>query len=98
MIQFSQKNTIESIGKNKDAEMVKRVGNRIAAAIAKYYADKGLSQELAGYNWEFNLIDSKEVNAWCMPAGKVAVYSGLLSVTQNEDALAIVLGQKITHE
>jgi len=91
------KNTIESNTKNKDAEMVKRVGKRIAAAITKYYADKGLSSELAGYKWEFNLIDSKEVNAWCMPGGKVAVYSGLLPVTQNENALAIVLGHEITH-
>lgn len=91
------KNTIESNSKSKDAEMVKRVGKRIAAAITKYYADKGLSKELEGYNWEFNLIDSKEVNAWCMPGGKVAVYSGLLPVTQNEDALAIVLGHEITH-
>jgi predicted Zn-dependent protease len=66
--------------------MVKRVGRRIAAAITKYYSDKGLSNELAGYNWEFNLIDSKEVNAWCMPGGKVAVYTGLLPVTQNEAA------------
>ncbi|KAA9038593.1 M48 family metallopeptidase [Ginsengibacter hankyongi] len=91
------KNTVVSNTTNKDAEMVKRVGKRIAAAITKYYSDKGLSKELAGYNWEFNLIDSKEVNAWCMPGGKVAVYTGLLPVTQNEAALAIVLGHEITH-
>ena len=91
------KNNIVSNTNNKDAEMVKRVGRRIAAAITKYYSDKGLSNELAGYNWEFNLIDSKEVNAWCMPGGKVAVYTGLLPVTQNEAALAIVLGHEITH-
>jgi predicted Zn-dependent protease len=91
------KNNIVSNINNKDAEMVKRVGRRIAAAITKYYSDKGLSNELAGYNWEFNLIDSKEVNAWCMPGGKVAVYTGLLPVTQNEAALAIVLGHEITH-
>lgn len=91
------KNTVISNTTNKDAEMVKRVGKRIAAAITKYYSDKGLSNELAGYNWEFNLIDSKEVNAWCMPGGKVAVYTGLLPITQNEAALAIVLGHEITH-
>ena len=90
-------NTIVSNTKNKDAEMVRRVGARIAAAITKYYSDNGLSNELAGYNWKFNLIDSKEVNAWCMPGGKVAVYTGLLPVTQNEAALAIVLGHEITH-
>ena len=49
--------------------------------------DKGLSNELAGYNWEFNLVDNKEVNAWCMPGGKVVVYTGLLPVAQNEAAL-----------
>jgi predicted Zn-dependent protease len=52
---------------------------------------------LSGYQWEFNLVDSKEVNAWCMPGGKVVVYTGLLPVTQNETALAIVLGHEITH-
>ncbi len=91
-------NNIVSNTNNRDAEMVKRVGKRIAAAIAKYYANnKEVSQELAGYNWEFNLIESKEVNAWCMPGGKVAVYTGLLPITQNEAALAIVLGHEITH-
>lgn len=82
---------------NKDAEMVRRVGGRIAAAITKYYSEKGLSNELAGYKWEFNLVDNNEVNAWCMPGGKVVVYTGLLPVAQNEAALAIVMGHEITH-
>ena len=94
---FLSQNHVVSGTVNKDAEMIKRVGTRIAAAITKYYSDKGLSGELAGYNWEFNLIDSKEVNAWCMPGGKVVVYTGLLPVTQNEAALAIVMGHEITH-
>lgn len=80
-----------------DAEMVKRVGNRVAAAVKKYYADKGMPNALDGYQWEFNLVDSKEVNAWCMPGGKVVVYTEILPVTQNETALAIVLGHEITH-
>ena len=82
---------------SKDAEMVKRVGSRIAAAITKYYSEKGLSSELSGYKWEFNLVQNPEVNAWCMPGGKVVVYTGLLKVTQSETALAIVLGHEITH-
>ena len=82
---------------NKDAEMVTRVGTRIANAITQYYKDKGLTNELEGYKWEFNLVDSKEVNAWCMPGGKVVVYTGILPVTQNEAALAVVLGHEITH-
>lgn len=94
---FLTSNKVVSSTNNKDAEMVKRVGSRIAAAITKYYSDKGLSNELTGYNWEFNLVDSKEANAWCMPGGKVVVYTGLLPITQNEAGLAIVLGHEITH-
>ena len=77
--------------------MVKRVGSRIANAITEYYKQKGVANEIANYKWEFNLVESKEVNAWCMPGGKVVVYTGLLPVTQNENALAIVLGHEITH-
>ena len=94
---FLSQNKVVSQTSNKDAEMVRRVGTRISQAITTYYAQKGQSQELEGYKWEFNLVDSKEVNAWCMPGGKVVVYTGLLSVTQNEAALAIVLGHEITH-
>jgi predicted Zn-dependent protease len=77
--------------------MVRRVGNRIATAITKYYKEHGAGDQLTGYTWEFNLVESKEVNAWCMPGGKVVVYTGLLPITQNETALAIVLGHEITH-
>ncbi len=94
---FLSEHKVVSTVASKDAEMVKRVGGRIAAAITKYYNQKGLSNELAGYKWEFNLIDNKEVNAWCMPGGKVIVYTGLLPVAQNEAALAIVMGHEITH-
>jgi len=82
---------------NNDGEMVKRVGGKIAAAINKYYQEQGLGSALEGYKWEFNLVESKEVNAWCMPGGKVVVYTGLLPITQTETALAIVLGHEITH-
>lgn len=94
---FLSQNKVLNSSSNKDAEMVKRVGNRISKAITDYYTQKGLASELNGYKWEFNLVDSKEVNAWCMPGGKVVVYTGLLSVTQNEAALAVVMGHEITH-
>lgn len=94
---FLSQNTVVKAGASKDAEMVKRVGKRIASAITQFYSEKGLSDQLAGYHWEFNLVKSPEVNAWCMPGGKVVVYTGLLDVTQNEAALAIVLGHEITH-
>jgi predicted Zn-dependent protease len=82
---------------NRDAAMVDRVGARISNAITKYYNDQGKNAILEGYNWEFNTVDSKEVNAWCMPGGKVVVYTGLLPVTQTETALAIVVGHEIAH-
>ena len=94
---FLNKNKVVSSSTNRDAEMVRRVGNRIAAAIKTYYDGKGQPSVLEGYKWEFNLVDNKEVNAWCMPGGKVVVYTGLLPITQNEAALAIVLGHEITH-
>ena len=94
---FLSSNKVVSENTSKDAEMVRRVGTRIAAAITKYYTEKGLASELNGYKWEFNLVNSPEVNAWCMPGGKVVVYTGLLPITQNEAALAIVLGHEITH-
>ena len=94
---FLNENKVVSSTVNKDAEMVRRVGTRIAAAIKTFYDAQGLPSVLEGYQWEFNLIDSKEANAWCMPGGKVVVYTGLLPITQNEAALAIVLGHEITH-
>jgi len=94
---FLSQSKVLSTDNNRDAEMVRRVGSRIANAITSYYSAKGLSQELNGYNWEFNLVDNKEVNAWCMPGGKVVVYTGLLPITQNEAELAVVLGHEITH-
>ena len=94
---FLSQNKVVSQNTSKDAEMVRRVGQRIAQAITSYYSQKGLSKELEGYKWEFNLVDNKDVNAWCMPGGKVVVYTGLLPVTQNEAALAVVLGHEITH-
>src|SRR5438874_209315 len=77
--QFLSTNRIVS-KTDKDAEMVARVGTRIAGAITEYYKEKGLSSSLQGYQWEFNLVESKEVNAWCMPGGKVVVYTGILPV------------------
>ncbi|MEJ7658270.1 MAG: M48 family metalloprotease [Hymenobacter sp.] len=63
--------------------MVKRVGQRIPQAVERYFKQQGQSAQLDGYQWEFNLIDDpKTANAWCMPGGKVAVYSGILPAAQ----------------
>src|SRR4030095_11525818 len=82
---------------NRDAEMVRRVGQRITKSVQDYYASQGLSSELAGYNLEYNLIDNPAANAWCMPVGKIVVYTGLLPITQNEAALAAVMGHEVSH-
>lgn len=94
---FLSQSKVVSTTLNKDAEMVRRVGGRIANAITQYYTQQGKGSILSGYQWEFNLVDNKEVNAWCMPGGKVVVYTGLLPVAQNEAALAVVLGHEIAH-
>ncbi len=95
--QFLSENKVVSTSASKDAEMVRRIGQRLTTAINNYYSQKGLSAELAGYQWEYNLVNSNEVNAWCMPGGKIVVYTGLLPITQNEAALAVVMGHEIAH-
>lgn len=95
--QFLSQSKVVSTSQSKDAEMVKRVGSRIAAAVTNYYTKKGLGNELSGFNWEYNLIASNDVNAWCMPGGKIVVYTGLLPITQNEAALGVVVGHEVAH-
>ena len=95
--EFLSSNKVVSASVNRDAEMVSRVGKRISNAVESYYASKGLSDRLAGYNWEYHLIESKEVNAWCMPGGKIVAYTGLLPITKNEAALAVVMGHEVSH-
>jgi predicted Zn-dependent protease len=77
--------------------MVKRVGVNIQKAVEQYFAQKNLSKELDGYKWEFNLVESPDVNAWCMPGGKVVVYTGILPITKDETGLAVVMGHEIAH-
>jgi len=90
-------NKLVSSSTNRDAEMVKRVGQRITKAVTEYYASIGKSNILDGYNWEYNLVEEKAANAWCMPGGKIVVYTGLLPITQNEAALAVVMGHEVSH-
>ena len=76
---------------------VKTVGNRIKNAAIQYYTSIGRQADIANYQWEFNLLQDPQLNAWCMPGGKVAVYSGILPVTKNATGLAVVLGHEISH-
>ena len=79
-------------------QMVKRVGERIAKATENFLREEGMESEISNYKWEFNLIeDDKTVNAWCMPGGKVAVYTGILPVTEDDTGLAVVMGHEIAH-
>ena len=77
--------------------LVKRVGQRLATAVETYLQNNGYANELQNLQWEFNLVASTEVNAFCMPGGKIVVYEGMLPVTQDEASLAIVLGHEIAH-
>lgn len=94
---FLSENKVLNPSGSQDAAMVARVGERISSAITRYYQSQGKQSVIDGYKWEFNTIDSKEANAWCMPGGKVVVYTGLLPITQTETALAIVVGHEIAH-
>jgi len=93
--QFLTENKPVSSG--KDLDLVRRVGNDIKLATEVYYKSKGLQKDLKDFAWEFNVVDDPTVNAFCMPGGKVVVYTGILKVTQNEDALAVVMGHEIAH-
>src|SRR5260221_11810829 len=84
---------------NKEqTEMIKRVGSRIQKGVEQYMAAKGWSSQLEGFNWEFNLIqDDKTANAWCMPGGKVAFYTGILPICKDENGVAVVMGHEVAH-
>ncbi|MBK8425193.1 MAG: M48 family metallopeptidase [Lewinellaceae bacterium] len=87
----------KAVSSGKDVELVRRVGNDLKAAVDVYYRSKKLEKDLKDFAWEFNVVDDPTVNAFCMPGGKVVVYTGILKVTQNEDALAVVMGHEIAH-
>ena len=82
---------------DKRVVMVRGIGVKIQKSVEKYYADKGLSAQLDGFQWAFNVVEDPAVNAWCMPGGKVVVYTGILPVTQDEASLAVVMGHEIAH-
>ncbi len=82
---------------NAQTQLVKNVGKKIQKAVEQYFAQQDKSYELKDYEWEFNLVESEEVNAWAMPGGKVVVYEGLLPIAKGEKGLAVVLGHEIAH-
>ena len=98
---FQQYNTFLTENKvitgTADAKRVENVGMKIKAAAEKYLTYLGQSQYLKDYRWEYKLVENKEVNAWCMPGGKIVVYSGILPITQDEAGLATVMGHEVSH-
>jgi len=104
MMQMGQSNYASFLKENpavnpptRQSAEVTTVGTRISKAVEKYMKDNGLSKQIEGYKWEFNVVDSKDVNAWCMPGGKVVVYTGMLPLTKDDAGLAVVLGHEIAH-
>ncbi len=85
----------EKVQKNsRQVSQVEKVGRRIAAATEKFVADNGLYMT---FNWEFNVVESEEVNAWCMPGGKIVFYTGILPICQDDAGIAIVMGHEVAH-
>jgi len=103
ILPMSFQNYDEFLAKNKKSTdkrataRVKKVGRKIQYAVERYFRDQKLSHLLDGYQWEFNLVANKQVNAWCMPGGKVVVFSGILPITRDENGLAVVMGHEIAH-
>lgn len=96
--QYSEFMKTAPLSKNaNNSALVKKVGQKLAAAVETYLNNSGFSAEVKNFAWEFNLVQDKQVNAFCMPGGKIVVYEGLLPVTQDETSLAVVLGHEIAH-
>lgn len=96
--QYDQFLKEHKVSTNKEqTQMVKRVGLRVQNAVERYFAASGLQEQLKNYKWEFNLVEDKQVNAWCMPGGKVVVYTGILPIAVDDAGLAVVMGHEIAH-
>ncbi len=78
-------------------DMVKRVGNDIKLAAETYYRANGLEDQLKNFAWEFNVVDDEIINAFCMPGGKVVIYTGIMKVAQDEHGLAVIMGHEVAH-
>lgn len=93
---FINSHTVVSTS-DSNSIMVRRVGKNISTAISDYLRTNKKGKRINGYQWAFNLVQDNTVNAWCMPGGKVVVYTGLLPISKNEKGLAVVMGHEIAH-
>ena len=92
---FLEKN---KISKNKaQTQKIKQVGAKISTAVEQFMRANNMSKEADSYKWEFNLIEDKTVNAWCLPGGKVVFYTGILPICNNDDGIAAVMGHEVAH-
>lgn len=100
-LSFKQYNEVKGDSKlvtnTADGQKVVRVGKRIASAVEEYLKANNYADLLEGFSWEFNLIQDDQVNAWCMPGGKVAFYTGIIPVCQDETGIAVVMGHEVAH-
>lgn len=93
--QFLSENKV--VTGTQDAEMITRVGQRIATAAERWLNANDHQGYLNGYQWEYNLVEDKTVNAWCMPGGKIVFYTGILPIAQNETGIAAIMGHEVAH-
>ncbi len=98
---FSQYNQfLKEHQESNDAQqvaLVRKVGSNIASAVEQYLRQNGKAGEISSYKWEYHLVVDSQANAWCMPGGKIVVYTGILPITKDENGLAVVLGHEIAH-
>jgi len=103
MLELSLTNYNDFIKANKlsankeQTATIKRVGAKMSAAVEKYLTENGFADRVADFKWEFNLVESNELNAWCMPGGKVVFYTGIMPVAKNDAGVAVVMGHEIGH-
>lgn len=80
-----------------EVQRVRAIGMRLAEAATRFLRESGAGDRVAGFEWQFNVVENSTVNAWCMPGGKVVVYTGILPITRTDEGLAVVMGHEIAH-
>ncbi|MCO5232643.1 MAG: M48 family metallopeptidase [Chitinophagales bacterium] len=95
--EFLTENKSKVLTSGPQVDIVKKVGNKTALAVEQYMKDNKMESAIKNFQWEFNVVQDNTVNAWCMPGGKVVVYTGILNVAKTEAELAVVIGHEIAH-